>query len=133
MSLPLLNDKSNLYNFCLVIKNDYQRFYEMARKSMEKATLFNPFIATGNYKKDDLMKLPELKRNIVDLRDAIQENKETVDKLNTELKKIQGDNKELQSYVSQLTSDNDALNQANQKLIKPQNPERLPSYWNISN
>lgn len=67
------------------------------------------------------MKLPELKRNIVDLRDSIQENKETVDKLNVELKKIQSDNKELQSYVSQLNNDNEALVQANQKLVMEKN------------
>jgi len=61
---------------------------------MEKPTLFNPFTQIGNYKKEDLMKLPNLKRNIigklnfitvhVDLREVINENKEFTDKLNDE-------------------------------------------------
>lgn len=63
-------------NFFKIMKGDYAKFYDLARKSMEKPTLFNPFIATGHYKKDDLMKLPMLKREIVDLRDEIQKRQD---------------------------------------------------------
>lgn len=52
-------------NFYTIMKKDYQKFFKLAKESMEKPTLFNPFAHTGNYQKEDLMKLPYLKRNIV--------------------------------------------------------------------
>jgi len=76
-------------NFYSIMKKDYLKYNELAKKSMEKPTLFNPFVNTGNYSKDELMKLPQLKRNIVDLRSAIEENKDFVDKINKEKKLLE--------------------------------------------
>jgi hypothetical protein len=71
------------------MKKDYQKFYDLAKVSMERPTLFNAFANTDNYKKDSLMKLPMLKRNIVDLRKAIEDNKDFVDKINKEKAKLE--------------------------------------------
>lgn len=103
-------------NFYMIMKKDYKKFYDIARKSMEKATLFNPFIPTGNYLKDDLLKLPELKTRIVDIRDSIQENKETVERLSQELKVLRAENKELQSYSATVNDDNLGLRQTVQRI-----------------
>jgi hypothetical protein len=103
-------------NFYTIMKKDYQKFCDLAKQSMEKPTLFNPFTQVGNYKKEDLMKLPVLKRNIVDLREAIQENKEFTDKLNQEKDKIEDQCRELQEQVDHLNSENYELREQDQKM-----------------
>lgn len=55
---------------------------------MERVTIYNPFIPNSQYKKENLLSLPLLKSEIVDIQDAIFKNKGQVEQLQKQVQDL---------------------------------------------
>lgn len=98
-------------NFYMIMKKEYQKL-----NGIIKDNRFKPIVQTSNYKKDELLKLPLLKRSIIDIREAVQENKAFVEKLNEEKSNLEFQYNSMRENVSQLETESYNLRQQNQKL-----------------
>lgn len=57
--------------------------------SKELATYYSPFTPLHQYKREFLIKLPQIKSEIIDLKGAMQETSLNIDTLNKKIKELE--------------------------------------------
>lgn len=63
--------------------------------SKELATYYSPFTPLTQYKREVLIKLPQIKSEIIDLKEAMQETSQSIDSLKKRIKELEATNYEL--------------------------------------
>ena len=92
------------------MRDDLENYKKIAQMSKELATYYSPFTPLHQYKREFLIKLPQIKSEIIDLKEAMQETSTNIDVLNKKIKELE-ENKaqalkkeaELQAKVTDLS------------------------------
>ncbi len=63
--------------------------------SKELATYYSPFTPLHQYKREVLIKLPQIKSEIIDLKEAMKETSDNIDGLKKQIKELEAANKNL--------------------------------------
>jgi chromosome segregation ATPase len=63
--------------------------------SKELATYYSPFTPLTQYKREILIKLPQIKSEIIDLKEAMKETSDNIDSLKTQIKELEATNNTL--------------------------------------
>lgn len=80
--------------------------------SKELATYYSPFTPLTQYKREILIKLPQIKSEIIDLKEAMKETSDNIDGLKTQIKDLEAANSSLtQQNGLQARANHDMSNQ----------------------
>ena len=71
------------------MRDDLENYKKIAQMSKDFATMYSPFTPLQQYKREYLMKLPSIKSEIIDLKGAMQETSEAIDKLNKRISELE--------------------------------------------
>ena len=74
--------------------------------SKELATYYSPFTPLTQYKREILIKLPQIKSEIIDLKEAMKETSDNIDGLKTQIKELTAANAALTLQNGQQTRAN---------------------------
>lgn len=77
------------------MRDDLENYKKVAHMSKELATYYSPFTPLHQYKREVLIKLPQLKSEIIDLKEAMKETSENIDGLKNQIKALELANKEM--------------------------------------
>jgi uncharacterized coiled-coil DUF342 family protein len=88
------------------MRDDLENYKKVAQMSKELATYYSPFTPLTQYKHEVLIKLPQIKSDIIDLKEAMQETSSNIDTLKKRIKELEAanfdlNNKNEQSFRSQ--------------------------------
>lgn len=78
-----------------LMRDDLENYKKIADMSKELATYYSPFTPLHQYKKEILIKLPQIKSEIIDLKGAMHETSSTIETLNKRIKELQSANSEM--------------------------------------
>lgn len=78
-----------------LIRNDLENYKKMAQMSKELATYYSPFTPLQQYKQEFLIKLPQIKSEIIDLKGAMVETSQNINSLNKRIKELEKANLDL--------------------------------------
>jgi SMC interacting uncharacterized protein involved in chromosome segregation len=88
------------------MRDDLENYKKVAQMSKELATYYSPFTPLTQYKREILIKLPQIKSEIIDLKEAMKETSENIDGLKTQIKELTAANAALTLQNGQQTSAN---------------------------
>ena len=71
------------------MRDDLENYKKIAQMSKELATYYSPFTPLHQYKREFLIKLPQIKSEIIDLKGAMQETSTNIDTLNKRIKELE--------------------------------------------
>ena len=71
------------------MRDDLENYKKIAQMSKELATYYSPFTPLHQYKREFLIKLPQIKSEIIDLKEAMQETSTNIDVLNKKIKELE--------------------------------------------
>ena len=78
--------------------------------SKELATYYSPFTPLHQYKREVLIKLPQIKSEIIDLKEAMKETSDNIDGLKKQIKELEAANKTLTTKNETTVKQNVDLN-----------------------
>jgi hypothetical protein len=64
-----------------LMRGDLENYKNVAQMSKELATYYSPFTPLRQYTREILIKLPQIKSEIIDLKEAMKETSENIDGL----------------------------------------------------
>jgi SMC interacting uncharacterized protein involved in chromosome segregation len=88
------------------MRDDLENYKKVAQMSKELATYYSPFTPLTQYKREILIKLPQIKSEIIDLKEAMKETSENIDGLKTQIKELTAANAALTLQNGQQTRAN---------------------------
>jgi uncharacterized coiled-coil DUF342 family protein len=91
------------------MRDDLENYKRVAQMSKELATYYSPFTPLQKYKREILIKLPQIKSEIIDLKEAMQETSSNIDILKKEIKELTTERDELLSKNKVMTRQNDEM------------------------
>ena len=71
------------------MRDDLENYKKIAQMSKELATYYSPFTPLHQYKREFLIKLPQIKSEIIDLKGAMQETSLNIETLNKKIKELE--------------------------------------------
>ena len=77
------------------MRDDLENYKKVAQLSKDLATYYSPFTPLHQYKREVLIKLPQIKSEIIDLKEAMKETSDNIDGLKKQIKELEGQKKEL--------------------------------------
>jgi chromosome segregation ATPase len=77
------------------MRDDLDNYKKVAQMSKELATYYSPFTPLHQYKREILIKLPMIKSEIIDLKEAMKETSENIDGLKKQIKELEAANKDM--------------------------------------
>ena len=78
-----------------LMRDDLENYKKVAQMSKELATFYSPFTPLHQYKREVLIKLPQIKSEIIDLKEAMHETSQNIDGLKKQIKELAAANLEL--------------------------------------
>jgi SMC interacting uncharacterized protein involved in chromosome segregation len=88
------------------MRDDLENYKKVAQMSKELATYYSPFTPLTQYKREILIKLPQIKSEIIDLKEAMKETSDNIDGLKTQIKELTAANAALTLENGQQTRAN---------------------------
>jgi SMC interacting uncharacterized protein involved in chromosome segregation len=88
------------------MRDDLENYKKVAQMSKELATYYSPFTPLTQYKREILIKLPQIKSEIIDLKEAMKETSDNIDGLKTQIKELTAANAALTLQNGQQTRAN---------------------------
>eukprot|EP00347_Sterkiella_histriomuscorum_P022668 403337606 len=96
-----------------LMRDDLENYKKIAQMSKELATYYSPFTPLHQYKREFLIKLPQIKSEIIDLKGAMQETSLNIETLNKKIRELELVNsqtskkeQDLQAKVAELSKFN---------------------------
>jgi chromosome segregation ATPase len=77
------------------MRDDLDNYKKVAQMSKELATYYSPFTPLHQYKREILIKLPMIKSEIIDLKEAMKETSENIDGLKKQIRELEAANREM--------------------------------------
>mmetsp|Transcript_4936 Transcript_4936/g.3549 ORF Transcript_4936/g.3549 Transcript_4936/m.3549 type:complete len:194 (+) Transcript_4936:358-939(+) len=77
------------------MRDDLENYKKIAKMSKELATYYSPFTPLQQYRQEYLIKLPQFKSEIIDLRSAMKETSANIDHLNKQIRDLEKTNLDL--------------------------------------
>ena len=71
------------------MRDDLENYKKVAQMSKELATYYSPFTPLTQYKREVLIKLPQIKSEIIDLKEAMKETSDNIDGLKKQIKELE--------------------------------------------
>jgi chromosome segregation ATPase len=78
-----------------LMRDDLDNYKKVAQLSKDLATYYSPFTPLHQYKREVLIKLPQIKSEIIDLKEAMKETSDNIDGLKKQIKELEAQKKEL--------------------------------------
>lgn len=78
-----------------LMRDDLENYKKVAQMSKELATYYSPFTPLTQYKQEVLIKLPQIKSEIIDLKEAMLETSQNIDSLKKRIKELESANYDL--------------------------------------
>jgi uncharacterized coiled-coil DUF342 family protein len=91
------------------MRDDLENYKKVAQMSKELATYYSPFTPLTQYKQEVLIKIPQIKSEIIDLREAMQETSQNLDGLKKRIKELESANFALNNQNEAAASQKEAL------------------------
>lgn len=115
------------------MRDDLENYKKVAQMSKELATYYSPFTPLTQYKHEVLIKLPQIKSEIIDLKEAMQETSTNIDTLKKRIKELEAANYDLnnKNEISHRQQEEIAgklvdVQQQNAELSKKTNSDEVP-------
>lgn len=101
-----------------LMRDDLDNYKKVAQMSKELATYYSPFTPLHQYKREVLIKLPQIKSEIIDLKDAMQETSDKIDVFKKQIKELEASNVDLAKKNDQQIKKADELEKNQGKLTQ---------------